>query len=95
MTQPKQTKQEENQEREAFTLVAHGLPSEKELAKMTINQIAEQLSKKTAGSVAYIVFSHTLTLRIAKVQSKTTINAALIGAGAALAAVAFGYYLGI
>lgn len=72
----------------------HDLPSARKREAMSVIQLAEILRPLQKDSVAYIVISHELNLKIAKEQSKATLKAGWIGAGATLAAAVLSFLLG-
>ena len=76
-----------------------GVPSADETDAMTPRAIARLLAGvKDQSSSAYIILSHELNMKIAKEQSKATLNAGWLGAGATLVAVflsaGLGYFIG-
>jgi hypothetical protein len=78
---------ERQAEQEAFDRVFHGMPPKTEREKMSPENLALELAKHQSGSPAYIILSHELSLRLAKEQSKATLSAGWLGAGATVIAV--------
>ena len=83
---------------DAFVHAFHGLPNEMERESMSVLRLAELLAGVERDSTAYIVLSHELNLKIAKLQSKATLSAGRLGAGAtivsSLVTFALGYFIG-
>jgi hypothetical protein len=88
------TPQEEKEEQEGFIWAVDGLPPENIRNKMTVVELAEILTKCKDSSLAHIVISHELNMKIAKQQSKATLSAGWIGAGGAAVASIISAYLG-
>lgn len=66
---------------EAFEHGFHRLPHPKQRAAMSPEKLAIVLSEQKAGTPAYILVEHELNLRLARVQSNATMNAAFVGLG--------------
>ena len=74
--------------------VFHGIPSPHKRAKMSPEELAIILSTRDKDSAVYILLSHELNLKIAKLQSKATLSAGWLGAGATIVAVLLTFTLG-
>ena len=79
----------------------HGIPDAKEREAMSVLALAEEMVKhqnEPKDSVPYIVLSHELNIKLAKLQAKATLNAGWLGASATIIAVfiaaALGYFIG-
>lgn len=76
----------------------HGIPNAEQREAMSVLQLAEEIAKHKEGSPPYIVLSHELNLKLAKLQAKATLSAGWVNAVAAVIAVlisfALGYFIG-
>ena len=83
---------------EAFEQGFNGIPDPQKRAKMSPEKLAIELSKQEKDSPPYILLEHELNLRLAKEQSKATLEAGRYGGHAAvLSAIltaVLGYWLG-
>ena len=81
------SEKDRTEQQEAFDRVFHGMPPNTEREKMSPENLALELTKHENSSPAYIILSHELSLRLAKEQSKATLSAGWLGAGATVIAV--------
>lgn len=85
----------ETEATEAFENGFYDLPSQKELSKMNIVQIAGLMfNEKNHDSVKYIVLAHELNMKIVKAQNAATMASAKIGFLGVLIGLFFGWLLG-
>jgi len=87
-----------NDRTEIANEVFHEIPNYEKRKKMSPEELSIFLSKQKKDSPAYILLSHELNLKIAKFQSKATLNAGWLGAAATIIATllsgALGFFIG-
>lgn len=89
---------DDNDYNEDLSVGYHGIPDARQREAMSVLQLAEEMVKHKEGSPPYIVLSHELNLKLAKLQAKATLSAGWVGAVATVVAAfisfAFGYFIG-